>query len=96
LEKTPPPPPGLQNLSSRNVFKEAILYKKLDTNSCFAKLRARAGRDNKANKNGNKKFSFLGKISHRKNCSMHRQGNIGEGFIPPDKNNNSSNSMTMV
>ena len=46
LEKTPPPP-GLQNFSSRNFFiilhkstQRNYIYQKLDTNSCFAKLRA--------------------------------------------------------
>jgi hypothetical protein len=41
------PPPGLQNFSSRNFFiilhkstQRNYIYKKLDTNSCFAKLRA--------------------------------------------------------
>jgi hypothetical protein len=46
LEKTHTP--GSQNLSSRNFFiilhykypKKLYIYKKLDTNSCFAKLRA--------------------------------------------------------
>jgi hypothetical protein len=38
LEKTPPPPPSwFTNLHYK--YSRKIIYQKLDTNSCFAKLR---------------------------------------------------------